>query len=136
MLAEHGALGATRLRREENPRLQVSLERQRSAATGSDCCFSSARESARVCVCVCVCVCYLQLGHGVCVLAAPRLLPAPPAVFQTRQQTLLTALQLQQTHTPLITHTLQLVNLQHTTPESHPLASTLAPALALRLTGP
>lgn len=68
---------------------------------------------------LCVCVCYLQLVlqlcHSVCMLAAPRLLPLPRALLQTRQHTLLTALQLPNTHTLLLTHTLQVGDLRNKT---------------------
>lgn len=62
-----------------------------------------------------VCVCYLQLVlqvcHSVCVLTAPGLLPPPDAGLQTRQHTLLAALQLTDTHTLLLTHVLQVGDL-------------------------
>lgn len=65
---------------------------------------------------MCVCVCYLQLVlqlcHCVCVLAAPGLLPPPHARLQTSQHTLLTALQLTHTHALLLTHILQVGDLQ------------------------
>lgn len=62
-----------------------------------------------------MCVCYLQLllqhSHRMCVLGAPHLLPPPQALSQTGQQTLLTALQLMQTHTLLVAHTLKVDDL-------------------------
>lgn len=62
-----------------------------------------------------MCGCYLQFllqhGHSVCVLAAPHLLPPSQALSQTGQHTLLTALQLMQTHTLLVAHTLQVDDL-------------------------